>query len=138
MEQGRDIGKTASRYIRHAVWLLCALSLAVLLAMRLRSDLLLLDGLVWSAMFNLVCCLVYGHAWKAVARRSPQALPKFFLAFSALRLMAAAAVVLVMCVVMRDDITRLKWSAVLFMAFYLATLLYDAVFFAKVSKKGIQ
>jgi len=130
-----DIGKTSSRYNRQTVWLISGLSLVSLLLMQVSGRMMLVEGLVWAALFNLVCCLLYGQAWKAVARRSPEMLPKLYLAGSAFRLMAAAIVVLAMCVLMRHDIEKLKWSALIFMAFYVVTLLFDAIFFAKVSKK---
>jgi len=132
-----DIDKTTSRYNRLTIWIVCGLGLLVLLGMQVANNMLLLEGLIWSVVFNLVCCLLYGQAWKAMARRSPELLPKFYLAGSAFRLMAAAIVVLAMCVIMRHDIIKLKWSALLFMVFYVITLLFDAIFFAKVSKTEI-
>lgn len=86
-----------------------------------------------SASFQLVCSGLYIYGWQAIARRSPELMPKYFLAASALRLMAAATVLLVYCVVNRGDIEAIKWFAVVFIVFYLVILAFDAVFFAKVS-----
>jgi len=130
-----DIDKTASRYNRLTIWIVCGMALLVLLGMQISGNMLLLEGLIWSVVFNLACCLLYGQTWKAMAHRSPEMLPKLYLAGSAFRLMAAAIVILAMCVMMRHDITKLKWSALLFIIFYVATLLFDATFFAKVSKQ---
>ena len=92
-------------------------------------------GLI-SAVFHLVCSLIYVYGWQAIARRSPEVMPKYFLAASALRLMAAAIVLLVFCVVNRQDIERIKWFAIVFIIFYLVILAFDAIFFAKVSKNN--
>lgn len=86
-----------------------------------------------SSLFHLICSLIYIYGWQAIARRSPELMPKYFLAASALRLMAAATVLLVFCVVNRGDIETIKWFAIVFIVFYLVILAFDAVFFAKVS-----
>ena len=90
-------------------------------------------GLI-SAVFHIVCSVAYIWGWQALARRSPETLPKYYLAGSALRLMAAAAVLLVFCVVKRDDPGAIKWFSMVFIVFYLVMLVFDAIFFAKVSK----
>jgi hypothetical protein len=89
-------------------------------------------GLI-SSVFHVVCSLIYVYGWQALVRRSPEILPKYFLAASALRLMAAAMVLLVFCVVNRGDIESIKWFAMVFIIFYLVILAFDAIFFAKVS-----
>ena len=89
-------------------------------------------GLI-SAVFHFICSFVYVYGWQVLKRRSPEILPKYFLAASALRLMAAAMVLLVFCVVNRGDIEAIKWFAIVFIIFYLVILAFDAVFFAKIS-----
>jgi len=61
-------------------------------------------------------------------------LAKLFLASTIFRLFVAAAAMLVFCVVKRDDLSAIKWFAVVFIVFYLVTLVFDAIFFAVVSK----
>ncbi len=61
-------------------------------------------------------------------------LAKLFLASSIFRLFMAAAAMLVFCVVKRDDLSAIKWFAAVFIVFYLVTLVFDALFFALVSK----
>ncbi len=90
-------------------------------------------GLI-SALFHFVFSAAYIWGWQMLARRSPDILPKYYLAGSAFRLMAAAVVLLVFCVVNRGDIETIKWFSVVFIIFYLVILLFDAIFFAKVSK----
>jgi hypothetical protein len=60
---------------------------------------------------------------------------KLFLASSVFRLFMAAAAMLAFCVVMRDNLPAIKWFAIIFIAFYLITLVFDALFYAFVSKK---
>lgn len=90
-------------------------------------------GLI-SAVFHILCSAAYIAGWQALARRSPETLPKYYLAGSAFRLMAAAAVLLVFCVVKRDNPEAIKWFSIVFIIFYLVMLVFDAIFFAKVSK----
>ena len=90
-------------------------------------------GLI-SAVFHIICSTAYIVGWQALARRSPETLPKYYLAGSAFRLMAAAAVLLVFCVVKRGNPETIKWFSIVFIIFYLVMLVFDAIFFAKVSK----
>jgi len=90
-------------------------------------------GLI-SALFHILCSIAYIWGWQALARRSPETLPKYYLAGSAFRLIAAAAVLLVFCVVKRDTPEAIKWFSIVFIIFYLVMLVFDAIFFAKVSK----
>ncbi len=92
-------------------------------------------GLI-SALFHFIFSAAYIWGWQTLAYRSPDILPKYYLAGSAFRLMAAAIVLLVFCVVNRDDIESIKWFSVVFIIFYLVILLFDAIFFAKVSKNN--
>ena len=62
-------------------------------------------------------------------------LAKLFLGSTVFRLFMAAAAMLVFCVVKRDDLNAIKWFAAVFVVFFLITLLFDALFFAIVSKK---
>jgi hypothetical protein len=62
-------------------------------------------------------------------------LAKLFLASSVFRLFMAAAAMLAFCVVKRDDLSAIKWFALVFIVFYLVTLVFDALFFAFVSKQ---
>jgi len=129
-----SIGSTASLYNKVLLSILLVLTLAGWGVME-TTGLELLAALAVSVTFSLACSLAYIQAWKAVARRSPETLPKLYLAGSAFRLMAAAMVVLVCCVVWRHDVASIRNFAAVFIAYYLALLVFDAIFFAKVSKK---
>ena len=51
-----------------------------------------------------------------------------------LRSIFLVAVLLVFCVVKRDNPGAIKWFSIVFIIFYLVMLVFDAIFFAKVSK----
>ena len=122
-----DLKKTTREYLITALFL--ALSMYIGTFFVKMED----YGLI-SAVFHVVCSTAYIGGWLALARRSPQTLPKYYLAGSAFRLMVAAAVLLVFCVVKRDDPGAIKWFSIVFIIFYLVMLVFDAIFFAKVSK----
>ena len=63
-------------------------------------------------------------------------LAKLFLGSTVFRLFMAAAAMLVFCFVKRDDLSAIKWFAIVFVVFFLITLLFDALFFAIVSKNS--
>ena len=129
-----DTQKTASQYLQRAAGLLLLLSLACQAAATL-SGIQLLAPMSVSVVFHLVCSVAYIYGWKAIAMRSPETLPKYYLAGSAFRLMAAAMVLLVYCVAERNDTQAIKWFAIVFIVYYVFMLALDALFFAKVSKK---
>ncbi len=92
-------------------------------------------GLI-SALFHFIFSAAYIWGWQMLVRRSPDILPKYYLAGSAFRLMVAAMVLLVFCVVNRNDIEAIKCFSIVFIIFYLVILVFDAIFFANVSKNN--
>ena len=133
-----NINKTVSLYNKVMVWLVSGLTLVGLLTMQLSGWNELLTGLIVSAVFCLVCGVAYIQGWKALANRSAQLLPKYHLAGSALRLITACVVMLVVCVLNRANPFGIKLFAVVFMVYYVVMLIFDALFFTKVSKFNIQ
>lgn len=131
-----NIDKTAYKYNKVSLWVLTGLTLTGLMVMQLTGWQQLLYPMLISLVFSLVCGVAYIQGWKAIARRAPEALPKYYLAGSAFRLMASAIVLLVYCVVMRHDLSAIKWFAIVFIVYYIVILVFDAVFFAKVSKNS--
>jgi hypothetical protein len=131
-----NIGKTALIYNKVLICILAGLTMLGLLTMQLTGLSVLLYPMVISVVFSFVCGWAYIQGWKAIARRAPESMPKYYLAGSAFRLMAAAIVLLVYCVVERHEIQTIKWFAIVFIVYYIVTLVFDAVFFAKVSKNS--
>ena len=131
-----DIDKTASSYNKGALWILCTLTALGLLAAQISGKMILLSSFIVSTVFHLLCSVAYGQAWKAIARQSPETLPKLYLASSAFRLIAAAVVMLVWCFFNRRDLESIRWFAAVFIVYYVVMLGFDAIFFAKVSKNS--
>ena len=129
-----DIDRTYTLYIKVCSVILLALTLLGVL-LGVLTDVGLGWILITSVVFHAVCSKAYIIGWRAIALRSPETLPKYYLAGSAFRLMAAAIVLLVVCVVKRADIDAIRWFAIVFIVYYLVMLIFDAIFFAKVSKK---
>ena len=128
------ITKTARQYRSQSLWVLCTLTIIGLLYIQIQGRFELIKSLIISILFNLFCSIAYGQTWKAIARRSPENLPKFYLAWSAMRLMAAAILLLIYCVIVRE-IVAIKWFAVIFIVCYIVMLVFDSWFFIRVSKK---
>lgn len=131
----KTIKDTSKRYRQYSLWLLVAVALVILILMSVGGLMRLTCPLLVSVAFTWIANMAYGAAWKGVALSSPSALTKFYLAASALRMMAAALVVVVYCVINRDRQSILDFVAVFF-AFYVVTLVFDGVFFARVEKNN--
>lgn len=131
----RDIVR---RYFQRALWIVAAASFLVMLLMQFLGDTALYrpitQALLVTVIFSFVATLAYGYAWKAVAKSSPVNLTKFYLAGSALRLMAALLVFLVYALVIKEK-TAVLWFTGIFVGFYLVLLLYDSLYFTGVEKK---
>ena len=129
--------KTANIYNKVSLGVICAMMLLGLLVMQMTGQTeMMLSGIAVSSIFQVFCSQCYAAAWDYFSRKSPEQLTKLYLASSAFRLMAAAAVLLVFCVVHRDNLQLIKWFAAIFILFYIVMLIVDAIFFAKVSKNS--
>ncbi len=129
-----DIEKTSHKYIRQQLSLAVAVALVVLLVMRVWY----LDNLLTPVIIGVVFCLVLSVAlakiWERVAKRSPENLPTFFTGASGGRLLLALATMFIYYIICGSE-SMLAFFLV-FMAFYLVSLVHHAVFFANVSKKS--
>ncbi len=135
----QHIRQTSIKYRQVSLWITAGLALAVLFACRVSAqceDILsqVVNPLVVSALFSLGASIAYGEAWTAVAKSSPANLAKFYLAASALKMMAAVVVFLVYVVVC-DKQNILGFSAI-FALFYVVLLVFDCIFFARIEKKS--
>lgn len=129
-----NIERTAGQYNKVSLWVMAALTILGLMVSQIEGCEPIIIPIVISALFSILCAKAYITGWKAIARRSPETLSKYYLAASAFRLMTAAVVLLIYCVVERTDITAIKYFAVVFIVYYIVMLILDALFFAKVSK----
>ena len=130
------INRIAKQYYKISLWLIFGLTVIVLLVMQYFQETKLVNALVISALFSLVTSIAYIQSWKAVAKRSPSTLVKFYIAASALRMFAALLVVVIAMVILRGDRTALLGFAGMFVGFYLVMLAYDCIYFAHIEKKN--
>ncbi len=135
----QHIRQTSIKYRQVSLWITVGLALAILFVCRISAlceDILpqVVNPLVVSALFSLIASVAYGEAWSVIAKSSPANLAKFYLAASALKLMAAAVVFLVYVLVC-DKPNILGFSAI-FAIFYVVLLVFDCIFFARVEKKN--
>lgn len=133
-EQVNLIGR---QYNKCSLWVVAAATLATLLAISIYDAQQFVDPLVISAVYALVTNTVYCLSWKAVAKSSPNALGKFYLAGSALRMMLAVLVAVAYCVIVGDRDAILNFILV-FSSFYVVMLVFDGVFFARMERKRNQ
>ena len=98
------IDNTSRRYCKYGIWLTSALTFAVIIAISVNwLDISLVSALAVSALYSIIVNLAYGSLWKRIAKSAPGTMAKFYLAASALRLITAALVVIVFCVINRSD-----------------------------------
>ena len=128
-----NVNQLSWSYIRQGLLLTVVLTAVALIVMRVWA-LDLLSPVVVSAAFVLVVTLTIGLVWRRVALRAPESLPTFFTAVSAFRLLLALAVMLVYYLVDSTD-SMLRFFLV-FMAFYVCSLVHHSIFFARVSNRS--
>ncbi len=129
-----DIDKLSKRYARQELLLTAALFLVTLLVMRVWYLDELLVPVIVSAAFTLVVSTALAVIWRKVATKSPDSLPTFFTAASAFRMLLALAVMFVYYLVNGRDAMLVFF--LVFMAFYLVSLIHHSVFFARVSNRS--
>lgn len=129
-----DIDKLSKRYARQELLLTAALFLITLLVMRVWYLDELLVPVIVSAAFTLVVSTALAVIWCRVATKSPDSLPTFFTAASAFRMLLALAVMFVYYLVNGRDAMLVFF--LVFMAFYLVSLIHHSVFFARVSNRS--
>ena len=125
------IRKMSINYMRQGLFFSAALFLLTLLVMQVWFLDLLTPAIV-SVAFALMMCFTIGLVWRYVAKNSPDNLPTFFTAVSGFRLLLALAVMFVYYLLNKE--TMLPFFLV-FMVFYVASLVHHTIFFARVSNK---
>lgn len=134
MVDAGHIDLIAKRYSRLSLLVLAALVLlSVAVGFALKVSVMVAVSV--SFIFNLVLCQALSKAWSVVARKSPAVLPKFYLAVSVLRMIAALVVVLVFCVIARES-HAIRDFAITFIVFYIIMLVFESVYFAKIEKSN--
>ena len=135
----QNIKQINIQYKQISLWLTAAMTLIILFACRVSAqcdDMIaqVVNPLVVSALFSIIASTAYGEAWKAIAKSSPANLAKFYLAALVIKMVAGTLVFLVY-VLLCDKQNILGFTAI-FALFYVALLVFDCIYFARVEKKS--
>lgn len=135
----QNIKQINIKYKQISLWLTAAMTLIILFACRVSvqcDDMIaqVVNPLVVSALFSIIASTAYGEAWKAIAKSSPANLAKFYLAALVIKMVAGTLVFLVY-VLLCDKQNILGFTAI-FALFYVALLVFDCIYFARVEKKS--
>lgn len=135
----QNIKQINIKYKQISLWLTAAMTLIILFACRVSAqceDMIaqVVNPLVVSALFSIITSTAYGEAWKAIAKSSPANLAKFYLAALVIKMVAGTLVFLVY-VLLCDKQNILGFTAI-FALFYVALLVFDCIYFARVEKKS--
>ena len=127
-----DIQKTCKNYMQRSVVLvvgLCAMSVGVMLT----SSLPLMWATVVSALFVLTVDVAAALLFRWVAVKHADMLPSFFTGVSGFRFLLALMVLAVWFIV--SDSKSMKIFFVVFLVFYMVTLVHQTIFFSRVSNR---
>ncbi len=135
----QNIKQINIKYKQISLWLTAAMTLIILFACRVSAqcdDMIaqVVNPLVVSALFSIIASTAYGEAWKAIAKSSPANLAKFYLVALVIKMVAGTLVFLVY-VLLCDKQNILGFTAI-FALFYVALLVFDCIYFARVEKKS--
>ena len=130
------IDTASRRYRKYSLWVVVALTLVVIVAISLNVlDITLVNALAVSVLYTLIVNFAYGSLWRKVAKYSLGVMTKFYLVASVLRLMTAALVVVVFCMLSQEKVA-IRNFVLLFFTFYIVMLIFDSVFFARIEKSN--
>ena len=145
--EAKEIDAIGHKYYKLSLWIIAGLTLLMLLLLGGSPywNSSVLNAILISAAFSFLTSIAYEASWKGIAKSSPSSLTKFYLAAPALRMMAAVLLVLVYFIVNRSATNvdgtpairsmMLKFTFI-FLAYYIALLVLDCVYFAKVEKRN--
>ena len=145
--EAKQIDAIGHKYYKLSLWINAGLTLLILLLLGGSPywDSSVLNAVLISAAFSFLTSIAYEASWKATAKSSPASLTKFYLAAPALRMMAAVLLMLVYFIVNRSATNvdgtpairglMLKFTFI-FLAYYIAMLVLECVYFAKVEKRN--
>ena len=128
-----DVNKLCRKYIVEVIIIFVQMSLAVFFVQKV-WDLNLWAEMAVSSLFMLVTGIVIALVWRWVANNHKESLPTFFTAVSGFRLLLALAVMFVWYLADKND-TMLQFFLV-FMAYYVVSLVHHSFFFARVSNRS--
>ena len=128
-----DINKLCKSYIIQVIFLFAVMNGLVIIVEKVFS-LDLLTEMIVSSSFMLLTGIVIALIWRWVALNHKDSLPTFFTAVSGFRLMLALAVMFVYY--LTDSRDSMLQFFLVFMAYYVVSLVHHTFFFARVSNRS--
>ena len=128
-----DINNQCKSYIVQTIFIFAVMNSIVIIVQKMWG-LDLLAEMIVSSFFLLVTGVAIALIWRWVASSHKDSLPTFFTAVSGFRLLLALAVMFVWYLADKND-TMLQFFLV-FMAYYVVSLVHHSFFFARVSNRS--
>lgn len=126
-----EIVQQVSGHWKHSLWIIVALSLVALLAMSILYDTSMVEQLIAVVVFSLLSAGSFVVLSRRAAEKGGNSLMKTFLLHSTLRMLVAAAFIILYANskgwIQTTDKKPLLTFVVLFAAFYFILLIFDAV-----------
>ncbi|MBR7018724.1 MAG: hypothetical protein IKH99_07765 [Prevotella sp.] len=128
-----DINKLCKSYIIQFIFLFAVMNGLVIIVEKVFS-LDLLTEMIVSSSFLLLTGIVIALIWRWVALNHKDSLPTYFTAVSGFRLLLALAVMFVYY--LTDSRDSMLQFFLVFMAYYVVSLVHHTFFFARVSNRS--
>ncbi len=129
------VKQISGKYYKYSLRIIVGIALLSLLIVSVRFSInAFAIPLVVSVLFSILSSWGYGAAWKSVAKSSPKNLTKLYLASSIFRLLLAGIVVIIYCLINRGEKEVILEFIIIFCTYYVALLIFDCIYFAKVEK----
>ena len=127
-----NINKESNKYIVQSIALCCLLTICGFVAMKVWS-LDLLSAIIVSVCFILVIEVASALVFRWVATKHSDMIPTFIAGVSGFRFLAALVVMAVWYVL--SDRTSMMQFIVVFLIYYMASLIHHSIFFSRVSSR---
>ena len=128
-----DINKLCKSYIIQVIFLFAVMNGLMIIVEKVFS-LDLLTEMIVSSSFLLLTGIVIALIWRWVALNHKDSLPTYFTAVSGFRLLLALAVMFVYY--LTDSRDSMLQFFLVFMAYYVVSLVHHTFFFARVSNRS--
>ncbi|MCD8297084.1 MAG: hypothetical protein LUC88_05870, partial [Prevotella sp.] len=123
------VSRVSKRYYKYSLRIIVGIALLSLLVVSVRFSISTFAvPLVVSVLFSLLSSWGYCAAWKSVAKSSPGNLTKLYLASSIFRLLFAAIVMIIYCLINKGNREAIFEFLIIFCTYYVALLIFDCIY----------
>ena len=126
-----ELTNKVSRHWKHSLWIVVVMALAALMIMNIRNDTSMVEQLILTVVFSLVSAGSFVAIERHAAKKGGITMMKMFLAHSTLRMIVAAAVIIIYANAKgwlhTEDKKPLLTFVILFAVFYFTLLVVDIV-----------